>query len=93
MAPVGRDDEQHTSSDECSASDDGSGHGHFEDWDLSGDQPDTGEQDQQEADFGEFDARVVGERKNRNDGSCFEHSVQAEVSERSTDGRRTPRLI
>jgi hypothetical protein len=36
---------------------------------LSGDEPDTGKQDQQESDLGECDARLMVQRKYRNDGS------------------------
>jgi hypothetical protein len=36
---------------------------HLEGRDLSGDKPDTGKQDQQAADLGECDARLVAERE------------------------------
>jgi hypothetical protein len=42
---------------------------------LSGDEPDTGDQDQQESDFGEGDARLMAQRKHGNDGSYFDRSV------------------
>jgi hypothetical protein len=40
------DDEKHASDGECNACDDSSHLGHLEGRDLSGDKPDTGEQDQ-----------------------------------------------
>jgi hypothetical protein len=49
MTPVSSNDEKHASDGECNACDDRSRSRHLEGWDLSGDEPDTGKQDQQEA--------------------------------------------
>jgi hypothetical protein len=69
MTPVSSNDEKHASEGERNACDDRSRRRHLEDWDLSGDEPDTGKQDQQESDLGECDAGLMAERKHRNDGS------------------------
>ena len=63
MTPVRGDDEKHASEGERNACDDRSRRRHLEGWDLSGDEPDTGKQDQQEADLGECDARLMAQRK------------------------------
>jgi hypothetical protein len=59
------DNEKYAGKGECNACDDGSQPGHLEGRDLSGDKPDTGEQDQQESDLGESDSRVMAESKHR----------------------------
>jgi hypothetical protein len=63
MTPVSSNDEKHASEAERNACDDRSRNRHLEGWDLSGDEPDTGEQDQQESDLGECDARLMAQRK------------------------------
>jgi len=75
VAPVRGDYEEHASKGQCNACDDSSRSRHLQGWDLSGDEPDTGEQDQQEADLGERDARLMAQRKHRNDGSYLDRSV------------------
>ena len=75
VAPVRGDYEEHASEGECNACDDRSRNGHLEGRDLSRDEPDSGEQDQQEADLGQGDARVMAHRKHKNDGSYFGCSV------------------
>ena len=75
MTPVSSNDEKHACEGERNASDDRSRSRHLEGWDLSGDEPDAGKQDQQESDLGECDARLMAERKHRNDGSYFELPV------------------
>jgi hypothetical protein len=60
---------------ERNACDDRSRRRHLEGWDLSGDEPDTGKQDQQESDLGECDAPLMAQRKHRNDGSYLDRSV------------------
>jgi hypothetical protein len=80
MTPVRGDDEKHASANERTACDNRSRHRHLEGRDLSGDEPDTGKQDQQEADLGECDARLMTERKHRNDGSYSDRSVLPAVS-------------
>jgi hypothetical protein len=59
------DDEKHASDGERNACDDHSRRRHLEGWDLSGDEPDTGKQDQQEADLGECDARLMAKGSRR----------------------------
>jgi hypothetical protein len=59
MTPVSSNDEKHACEDERNASDDRSRSRHLEGWDLSGDEPGTGKQDQQESDLGERDARLM----------------------------------
>jgi hypothetical protein len=86
MTPVRGDDEKHASDGERNACDDHSRRRHLEGWDLSGDEPDTGKQDQQEADLGECDARLMAEGKHRNNGSYFDRSVLPVVVRRD---RRT----
>ena len=71
MTPVSSNDEKHASEGERNACDDRSRNRHLEGWDLSGDEPDTGKQDQQESDLGECDARLMAQRKHRNDRSYF----------------------
>jgi hypothetical protein len=75
MTPVRGDNEKHASASECDACDNRSRRTHLEGRDLSGDDPDTGKQDQQEADLGECDARLMAERKHSNDGSYFDRSI------------------
>lgn len=62
MTPVRGNNEKHASASERNACDNRSCRRHLEGRDLSGDEPDTGKQDQQEADLGEFDARLMGQR-------------------------------
>jgi hypothetical protein len=75
MTPVRGDNEKHASASECNACDNRSRRTHLEGRDLSGDEPDTGKQDQQEADLGERNARLMAERKHRNDGNDCNRSV------------------
>jgi hypothetical protein len=74
MTPVRSNDEKYSSEGERNACDDRSRPRKFEDWDLSGDEPDTGKQDQQESDLGESDAGVMAECNHTKDGSYFDHS-------------------
>ena len=93
MTPVRCDNEKHASASERNACDNRSRRMHLEGRDLSGDEPDTGKQDQQEADLGECDARLMAERKHRNDGSYFDRSVLPAVGrspERSVVSRQPP---
>src|ERR1039458_10250974 len=83
MTPVSSNDEKHASDGECNACDDRSRSRHLEGWDLSGDEPDTGKQDQQEANLGERDARLMAQRKHRNDGSYSDRSVMPPVTEQN----------
>jgi hypothetical protein len=72
MSPVRRDDEKHAGARERDASDNRPRPRDLEEWDLSSDEPETSKQDQQEADFGESDARSMGKCKhsvNANDSS------------------------
>jgi hypothetical protein len=71
MTPVSGNDEEHASEGERNACDDRSRSRHLEGWDLSGDEPDTGKQNQQESDLGEGDARVMAQRNHRIDASYF----------------------
>ena len=75
MTPVSGNDEKHASDGECNACDDRSRSRHLECWELSGDEPDTCKQDQQEADLGQCDARLMAQRKHRNDGSYSDRSA------------------
>jgi hypothetical protein len=79
VTPVRRDDQKQASKGECNACDDGSHCGHLEGRDLSGDQPDTGEQDQQESDLGEGFSRL---RAHGTGGSYFDQS-KLPVTERN----------
>jgi hypothetical protein len=74
MTPARSNDEKHASEAEGNACDDRSRPRHLEDWDLSGNEPYTGKEDQQESDLGECDAGLMAERKHRNDGSDSDHS-------------------
>ncbi|HVD03953.1 MAG TPA: hypothetical protein VNF75_07460 [Candidatus Dormibacteraeota bacterium] len=56
-------DEKHASGGERNACDDGPLSRDLEGWDLSGDEPDTGKQDQQESDLGDCAARLVAQDK------------------------------
>jgi hypothetical protein len=71
MIPMSGDNEKHTSASERNACDDRSRRPHLEGRDLSGDEPDTCKQDQQETDLGESYARLMAESKLRNNGSYF----------------------
>jgi hypothetical protein len=82
VTPVCGDDEQHTSEGERNACDDRSRRAHFEDRDFRGDEPDAGEQDQQEPDFGEGDARLMAESKHGHDGSDVDPLIAGVVSTR-----------
>jgi hypothetical protein len=62
MTPVRGDDEKHACDGQRNACDDRSRRAQLECRDLSGDEPETCDQDQQEADFGQCDARVMCER-------------------------------
>ena len=59
MTPVRGDNEKQATKGECYACDDSSLRGYLEGRDLSGDKPDTGEQDQQESHLGEDDAGLT----------------------------------
>ena len=74
MPPVSGNDEKHASEGERNACDDRSLNRNLEGWDLSGDEPDTGKQDQQESDLGECDACFLA---HCNDGSCFGTLLEA----------------
>jgi hypothetical protein len=63
MTPVSGDNEQRASARERDACDNRSRPRNLEGRDLSGDEPHSGKQDQQEADLGECDARLTAERK------------------------------
>lgn len=71
MAPARGDNEKYASNGECNACDDISHGGHLESRDLSGDKPDTSEQDQQESHLSEDDSRLTA---HETDGSHFEQS-------------------
>ena len=76
MTPSRGDNEKHATESKRNAYHSRSRRTHLEGRDLSGDKPDTGKQDQQEADLGECDARLVAERKqNGSDGSYSDRSV------------------
>jgi hypothetical protein len=62
-------DEKHSSEGERNACDDLSLNRYLEGWDLSGDEPDTGKQDQQESDLSECCACLIA---HGNDGSIFD---------------------
>ena len=72
MTPVRSHNEKYASASEGNACNDRSRRPHLEGRDLSGDEPDTGKQDQQEADLGECDARLMAERKHGNHGSYLD---------------------
>jgi hypothetical protein len=55
------DDQKHTGERERYARNDRPRAAPTEHWDLRGDEPDTGEEDEQESDFGEANARVMCE--------------------------------
>ena len=74
MTPMSGNDEKHASEGECNACDDRPRNWHLEGWDLSGDEPDTSKQDQQESNLGERDACVMAQRKHGKDGSCCSNS-------------------
>jgi len=60
---------------------------------LSGDEPDTGKQDQQESDLGECDARLMAERKDRNDGGNFDaETLRSWVRRTEVDQSQRPGL-
>ena len=71
MAPVSGNDEKHASEDQRNACDDRSLNRNLKGWNLSGHEPDTGEQDQQESDLGEYDACLMAHGNDRN---CFDTS-------------------
>ena len=75
MTPVRGDNEKHASASERNACDNHSRRRHLEGRDVSGDEPHTGKQNQQEADLCECDACLMAERKHRNDGIQFDLSV------------------
>ena len=74
MTPVSGDDEEHASANERDACDNRSRSRNLKGRDLSGDEPHTGKQDQQEADLGECDTGLMGEREHRSDGMYFDRS-------------------
>jgi hypothetical protein len=59
MTPVRGDNKKQASACERNSCNDRSRRRHSKGRDLSGDEPDTGKQDQQEADLGECDARLM----------------------------------
>ena len=63
MTPVSSNDEKHASEGERNACDVRPLSRDLEGWDLSGDEPETGKQDQQESDLGECAARFVAQPK------------------------------
>ena len=75
MTPVRGDDEKYASEGERNACDDRSRRRHLEGWDLSGDEPDTGKQDQQESDLREGDTRLTAESEHGRHGSDSDRSV------------------
>jgi hypothetical protein len=75
VTPARGDNEKHASASERNACHNRSRRTHLEGRDLSGDKPDTGKQDQQEAELGECDARLVAERKHGSNGSYLDRSV------------------
>jgi len=86
VTPVRRDDQKQASKGECNACDDGSHCGHLEGRDLSGDQPDTGEQDQEESDLGEGFSSL---RAHGTDGSYFDQSEPCRLPSGTSLGPRT----
>jgi hypothetical protein len=77
MTPVSSNDEKHASEGERNACDDFPLSRYLEGWDLSGDEPDTGKQDQQESDLGECAARLVAQRKQYVRAACVAGSIPA----------------
>jgi hypothetical protein len=75
MTPVSGNDEKHSGDGERRAGDNRPHSRHLEGWDLSGDKPDAGKQDQQEANLGERDARLVAQGYHRDHGSCTHRSA------------------
>ena len=75
MSPARGNDEKHASASERNPCHNCSRRPHLEGRDLSGDEPDTGKQDQQVADLGECDARLMAERKHGSDGSYFDRPI------------------
>jgi hypothetical protein len=82
MTPVSSNDEKHASEGERNACDDRSRSRHLEGRDLSGDEPDTGEQERQESDFGKGDARLMAQPKHGGDCSNRRGSLTGVISER-----------
>ena len=74
VAPVRGNDEQHTSERECDTGDDRSRSRYLEGWDLGGDEPDTGEQNKEEADLGNRHSRLMAQRKHGGRGSDIDCS-------------------
>ena len=68
VTPAHGDNEKHATAGERNACHNRSRRTHLEGRDLSGDKPDTGKQNQQEADLGECDTRLVAEDKHESDG-------------------------
>jgi len=64
--PARRDDEEHSGDSERQSGNDCSSAGEPEERDLSGCEPDTGEQHEQERDLGETYSHVVSKSENRN---------------------------
>ncbi|MGO8863654.1 MAG: hypothetical protein ACLQRH_23255 [Acidimicrobiales bacterium] len=91
MTPVSSNDEKDASEGECNACDDRSRNRHLEGWDLSGDEPDTGKQDQGEANLGECDARLMAQCKHINDGSYFDRSLLPATEQNLLSFRDFPR--
>jgi len=75
MSPARGNDEKHASASERNPCHNCSRRPHLEGRDLSGDEPDTGKQDQQVADLGECDARLMAERKHGSDSSYFDRPI------------------
>jgi len=75
VTPTRGDNEKHASASERNACHNPSRRTRLEGRDLSGDKPDTGKQDQHEADPGERDARLVAERKPGSNDSYLDRSV------------------
>lgn len=69
MTPVRRDDEKYAGAGERDSRHDRSDRSPFEGWELSGNEPDAGNQDQEEANLGEGDARLTTKREHRDNGS------------------------
>ena len=72
MTRVRGDNKKHASPSERNACDDCSRRANLEGWNLSGDEPDTGKNDQQEAHLGECDTRSMADRKHSFNGSHLE---------------------
>jgi hypothetical protein len=77
MTPVSSNDEKHASEGERNACDDRPLSRDLEGWDLSGDEPDTGKQDQQESDLGECAARLMAQRKHYLGAACVAEPIPA----------------